>query len=239
MATAGVDAKVERVEGRACVLRGDDIDTDRIIPARFLRCVTFDGLGEHAFEDDRKQSKGDHPLDDERYAGANILVVGRNFGCGSSREHAPQAIAKFGFRAVVAESFAEIFFGNSTTLGMPCVSVSRETVLALGKAIEADPKLELTIDLEKGTVSAGSLSFPATMKPAARDARVKGEWDPIGQLLDGAEAGKTTAASLDDLRFNQDKPEGGDESGHRRRPVSARPLRSAPTVRQRRRPWHR
>jgi 3-isopropylmalate/(R)-2-methylmalate dehydratase small subunit len=196
--------KISKITGRGVYVAGDDIDTDRIIPARFMKCVTFDGLGQYLFNDVRFEENGtkkNHPLDDPNHAGATILLSNANFGCGSSREHAPQAIAKFGFRAVVAESFAEIFFGNSTTLGMPCVSVSRETVLALGKAIEADPKLELTIDLEKGTVSAGSLSFPATMKPAARDALVKGEWDPIGQLLDGAEAVKKTAASLDYLRF--------------------------------------
>jgi 3-isopropylmalate/(R)-2-methylmalate dehydratase small subunit len=196
--------KISKVTGRGVFVAGDDIDTDRIIPARFMKCVTYDGLGQYLFNDVRFEENGakkNHPLDDPNHAGATILLSNANFGCGSSREHAPQAIAKFGFRAVVAESFAEIFFGNSTTLGMPCVSVSREAVLALGKAIEADPKLELTIDLEKSTVSAGSLSFPATMKPAARDALVKGEWDPIGQLLDGAEAVTKTAASLDYLRF--------------------------------------
>jgi 3-isopropylmalate/(R)-2-methylmalate dehydratase small subunit len=196
--------KISRVQGRGVYVAGDDIDTDRIIPARFMKCVTFDGLGQYLFNDvrfDENGTKKDHPLDDPKHAGATILLSNANFGCGSSREHAPQAIAKFGFRAVVAESFAEIFFGNSTTLGMPCVSVSRDAVLALGKAIAADPKTELTIDLEKGTVSAGSLSFPATMKPAARDALVKGEWDPIGQLLDGAEQVKKTAANLPYLGF--------------------------------------
>src|SRR5688572_26000865 len=156
--------RISKVTGRGVYVAGDDIDTDRIIPARFMRCVTFDGLGAHLFHDVRFEESGaskGHPLDDPRFSGASILLSNANFGCGSSREHAPQAIAKFGIRAVVAESFAEIFFGNSTTLGMPCVSVTRDAVLALAKAIEADPKTELTIDLEKGTVSAGSLSFPA------------------------------------------------------------------------------
>jgi 3-isopropylmalate/(R)-2-methylmalate dehydratase small subunit len=196
--------KISKVQGRGVYVAGDDIDTDRIIPARFMKCVTFDGLGQYLFNDVRFEENGTkkgHPLDDPKHAGATILLSNANFGCGSSREHAPQAIAKFGFRAVVAESFAEIFFGNSTTLGMPCVSVGRDAVLALGKAIEADPNTELTIDLEKGTVSAGSLSFPATMKPAARDALVKGEWDPIGQLLDGAEQVKKTAENLPYLGF--------------------------------------
>jgi 3-isopropylmalate/(R)-2-methylmalate dehydratase small subunit len=169
-----------------------------------MKCVTFDGLGQYLFNDVRFEENGAkkaHPLNDPKHAGATILLSNANFGCGSSREHAPQAIAKFGFKAVVAESFAEIFFGNSTTLGMPCVSVTRDAVLVLAKAIEADPNVELTLDLEKGIVSAGSLSFPATMKPAARDALVKGEWDPIGQLLDGAEQVKKTAANLPYLTF--------------------------------------
>jgi 3-isopropylmalate/(R)-2-methylmalate dehydratase small subunit len=196
--------KITKVQGRGVYVGGDDIDTDRIIPARFMKCVTFDGLGQYLFNDVRFEENGakkSHPLNDPKHAGATILLSNANFGCGSSREHAPQAIAKFGFKAVVAESFAEIFFGNSTTLGMPCVSVTRDAVLALAKAIEADPNVELTLDLEKGTVSAGSLSFPATMKPAARDALVKGEWDPIGQLLDGAEHVKKTAANLPYLTF--------------------------------------
>jgi 3-isopropylmalate/(R)-2-methylmalate dehydratase small subunit len=196
--------KITKVVGRGVYVAGDDIDTDRIIPARFMKCVTFDGLGQYLFNDVRFEENGTkkaHPLNDPKHAGATILLSNANFGCGSSREHAPQAIAKFGIRAVVAESFAEIFFGNSTTLGMPCVSVTRDAVLALAQAIEADPNLELTLDLEKGTVSAGVLSFPASIKPAARDALVKGEWDPIGQLLDGAEQVKKTAANLPYLSF--------------------------------------
>ncbi|HEY3592534.1 MAG TPA: 3-isopropylmalate dehydratase small subunit, partial [Polyangiaceae bacterium] len=112
-------AKIQQVTGRAVPVPGEDLDTDRIIPARFLRCVTFDGLGEHLFRDERFRQDGtmtDHPLNDPRYQGATILVAGRNFGCGSSREHAPQSIAKYGIRAMIAESFAEIFFGNSTAL---------------------------------------------------------------------------------------------------------------------------
>src|SRR6478735_3234953 len=130
-------AKIERVEGRGVHVPGEDIDTDRIIPARFLKCVTFDGLGEHLFKDVRFRqdgSKTGHPLDDPRFAGATVLVAGRNFGCGSSREHAPQSIAKAGFKAMVAESFAEIFFGNCTTLGIPCVTASREDIAKITAA---------------------------------------------------------------------------------------------------------
>src|SRR3954470_9172239 len=144
-------AKIERVEGRGVHVPGEDIDTDRIIPARFLKCVTFDGLGEHLFRDVRYGEGGqkiDHPLNDPRYQGATILVCGRNFGCGSSREHAPQSIAKAGFRAVVAESFAEIFFGNSVALGMPCVSLARPDLDRLAALVTREPEVELTLDLE-------------------------------------------------------------------------------------------
>jgi 3-isopropylmalate/(R)-2-methylmalate dehydratase small subunit len=196
--------KITQVKGRAVYVPGDDIDTDRIIPARFMKCVTFDGLGEHLFHDvrfDENGGKKAHALNDARFSGASILLSNANFGCGSSREHAPQALAKYGFRAVIAEGFAEIFFGNSTTLGMPCVSVSHDVVLALAAAVEAKPETELNVDLLAGTVSAGTLSFPFTIKPGALDALVKGEWDPIGQLLDGAERTKAVAKGLPYLAF--------------------------------------
>ena len=192
-------AKINQLTGTALYIPGSDIDTDRIIPARFMKCVTFDGLGAYLFHDarvDENGAKKGHPLDDPRFAGASILLSNANFGCGSSREHAPQALAKHGIRAIVAESFAEIFFGNSTTLGMPCVSVSHEDVEALARVIEAQPSVPVTIDLVAGTVSAGSVTVRSSMKPAARDALVNGEWDPIAQLLDGAEATRKVAAEL-------------------------------------------
>jgi len=197
-------AKVNQITGTALYVPGSDIDTDRIIPARFMKCVTFDGLGAYLFHDarvDENGAKKGHPLDDPRFAGASILLSNANFGCGSSREHAPQALAKHGIRAVVAESFAEIFFGNSTTLGMPCVSVSHEDVEALARVIEAQPSVPVTIDLVAGTVRAGDLTVRSSMKPAARDALVNGEWDPIAQLLDGAEATRKVAAELPYLAF--------------------------------------
>ena len=196
--------KIKRITGTAVHVPGDDLDTDRIIPARFLRCVTFDGLGEHLFRDARVGEDGKpnaHPLNDPRFSGATVLFVNQNFGCGSSREHAPQSIVKAGFRAIVGESFAEIFFGNSTTLGMPCVTVSHEAVTALAKAVEANPTTVVEVDLEKNTVSAGSLSFPCSMKPGARDSLIAGEWDPIGRLLDGKDAVKKVAQNLPYLAF--------------------------------------
>ena len=198
--------KITKVSGRGVYVPGDDIDTDRIIPARFMKCVTFDGLGAYLFYDVRNNedgSKKPHALNDPRFAGAKILLSNSNFGCGSSREHAPQAIAKAGFRAVIAESFAEIFFGNSTTLGMPCVSVSHDAIQQLSSVVERDPQLELTIDLESQTVTAGSLRVPFTIKPGARDALTQGAWDPIGQLLDSREQIAALAGRLPYLHFDQ------------------------------------
>ncbi len=131
--------EIHTVTGRGVPLVLDDIDTDRIIPARFLRCVTFDGLGEHAFEDDRRQDPA-HPFSQPQFQGANILIAGRNFGCGSSREHAPQALVRWGIQAIIAESFAEIFFGNCTGLGVPCVQAARSDLNRLGAAITANPR---------------------------------------------------------------------------------------------------
>src|ERR1700749_4045014 len=142
-------AKITSITGRAVNVPGNDIDTDRIIPARFMRCIVFDGLGEFAFYDVRKNADGSnkaHPLNDPRFKGASILLSGANFGCGSSREHAPQALYRFGFRAIIAESFAEIFFGNCTTLGIPCVTASAKDIQFLANEIERNPKLEVTVD---------------------------------------------------------------------------------------------
>ncbi|TAE76875.1 MAG: 3-isopropylmalate dehydratase small subunit [Verrucomicrobia bacterium] len=181
--------KVTTVSGRAVFIPGADIDTDRIIPARFMKCVTFDGLGEFAFYDVRFNpdtgEKTDHPLNDDRFSQASILLAGVNFGCGSSREHAPQSLAKYGFRAVIAESFAEIFFGNSTTLAMPCVTLSAGEIDQLRQAVEADPSVEISIDLvNKRVRSSTGLDFALNIAESARDALVAGRWDPIQELLD-------------------------------------------------------
>ena len=180
---------IKQVTGRGVYVPGDDIDTDRIIPARFMKCITFDGLGEYFFYDVRKDENGNdraHNLNDERFKGSNIIVSGNNFGCGSSREHAPQAIMRAGFNAVIAGSFAEIFFGNSTTLGIPCVTAAAEDTRALGAAIEADPNSEVTIDVDALRVTCGELSFPVHMPDSARDALINAKWDPIGELMEGA-----------------------------------------------------
>jgi 3-isopropylmalate/(R)-2-methylmalate dehydratase small subunit len=190
------DAKVTRVEGRGCVLRGDDIDTDRIIPARFLRCVTFDGIGAHAFEDDRVQAKGNHPLDDERFAGARILLVGRNFGCGSSREHAPQALWRFGFQAFVGESFAEIFFGNCVALGLPCVTLPRAELAKLMESVDLDPRQELVLDLAKGTLASKLGAQAVAMPDGARRQLLEGAWDATAALAAAGDAIEATAARL-------------------------------------------
>jgi 3-isopropylmalate/(R)-2-methylmalate dehydratase small subunit len=192
---------VKQITGRAVFIPGADIDTDRIIPARFMKCVTFEGLGEFAFYDVRFDpdtgAKTDHPLNDPRFAGASILVAGVNFGCGSSREHAPQSLRKYGFNGVIAESFAEIFFGNSTTLAMPCVIASGADIARLRAAVDADPMVEVTIDVENRMVrSSDGASFPVQMPESARDALVSGRWDPIRELLDNEPAIAAKAAEL-------------------------------------------
>jgi 3-isopropylmalate/(R)-2-methylmalate dehydratase small subunit len=191
--------KITEVTGRGVHVAGNDIDTDRIIPARYLKCVTFDGLGEGLFRDVRFNPDGsqrEHPLNDPRFKGATILLSGANFGCGSSREHAPQAIQKFGLRAVVAESFAEIFFGNCVTLGIPCVSASRADIARVAAAIEADPALPVTLDLVRGEIRFGGARAAATMRETARDALVNGRWDPIGELLEGLQQAGERASGL-------------------------------------------
>src|SRR5690625_129519 len=179
--------EIKEVRGRGVYVAGDDIDTDRIIPARFMKCITFDGLGEFLFYDVRKEEDGSekkHPLNDPRFSEATILLSGSNFGCGSSREHAPQAIYRYGFRAIIAESFAEIFFGNSTTLGMPCMSLPREDIREIAAAIDADPTLEVVIDVENQKIQVGEKTYQATLRESARQVLVAGRWDPITDLLE-------------------------------------------------------
>jgi 3-isopropylmalate/(R)-2-methylmalate dehydratase small subunit len=192
-------ANITSVTGTGVSVPGNDIDTDRIIPARFMKCVTFDGLGQYLFYDVRKNADGTdkpHPLNDTRFAGATILLSGANFGCGSSREHAPQALQKFGIKAIVAEGFAEIFFGNCTTLGLPCLSASRADIARIAAAVEADPKIEVVVDVAAQEIRFGGQTAKASIRESARDALVHGRWDAIGELLEGLPAVQALAEKL-------------------------------------------
>lgn len=192
-------AKITQVTGRGVYVPGDDVDTDRIIPARFMKCLTFDGLGEFAFYDERAAAKRDgrvHPLDAVEYKGASVLLSGSNFGCGSSREHAPQSLYRFGFRAVLAESFAEIFFGNSITLGMPCLTMSGAEIKSLAEMIEKNPAAEIKIDVAKKTVTCAGKTFTAAMPDSAHSALLSGKWDAIADLLEGLPDVARVARSL-------------------------------------------
>lgn len=176
-------SQIQIISGSGIALKGDDIDTDRIIPARFLKCVTFDGLGEHVFEDDRAQRQGTHPFDQPQYQNAEVMVVNRNFGCGSSREHAPQAIARWGIQALVGESFAEIFFGNCVAMGIPCVVADAEDVKTLQAAIEANPETPITINLDTMQVNYGDGAIAVRMGDGPRQMFLSGTWDACGQLV--------------------------------------------------------
>jgi 3-isopropylmalate/(R)-2-methylmalate dehydratase small subunit len=178
------------IKGRAVPIRGEDIDTDRIIPARFMKSITFDGLGQYLFYDERFDEAGNpkpHPLNDPRYQGATILLVESGFGSGSSREHAPQAIKRAGFKAIIGESFAEIFFGNAIAIGLPAVTMAPEDLAVLFQAVEANPELEVEIDLVNKEVRFGGRTAPLFIREEAREALVEGLWDPIGELLEAGE----------------------------------------------------
>ena len=190
---------IKKVTGKAVFVPGDDIDTDRIIPARFMKCITFDGLGEYLFYDVRKTEGGEnknHNLNDPRFAEASILVSGNNFGCGSSREHAPQSILRAGYNAVIAGSFAEIFFGNSTNLGVVCVIASDVDRGIIVSAIEKQPELEITIDIEDHKIWYGDQFVPCEIKPGARDSLLSGNYDPLDELLEGLDEVSKTACAL-------------------------------------------
>ena len=187
-------SKITQVDGRGVPLRGNDIDTDRIIPARFLVTVTFDGLEKHVFEDDRRTTA--HPFDDPRYQGASVLVVNSNFGCGSSREHAPQALQRWGIKAVIGESFAEIFFGNSLMIGMPCVTAAPADVQAIMHRVEANPAARMHIDLLASTCEIDGFRCAVSLPPNVRDALTTGAWDTTGMLLENFDQVQATAASL-------------------------------------------
>ena len=176
-------------------MRGDDIDTDRIMPARFLKAVSFEGLERHVFEDDRAADPS-HPFNDPRYNGASILIVNRNFGCGSSREHAPQGLARLGITAVVGESFSEIFQGNATVMGLPCFAADRASIDRLQSIVEKNPEVIITADVRSGVVTAGDVAIDASLPPAARDAFIAGQWNPTAMLLDRFEEVRAVAKRL-------------------------------------------
>jgi 3-isopropylmalate/(R)-2-methylmalate dehydratase small subunit len=190
---------ITTIRGRALPLRGDDIDTDRIMPARFLRGVSFEGLEQHVFEDDRKKGVhpyNRHPFDVGQYQGASILLVNSNFGCGSSREHAPQGLRRWGIHAVIGESFAEIFFGNSVMIGMPCVTAARADVRTLMDTVEKNPQAEVAIDLRAGTCEVAGFRCAVSLPPKVREAFTSGAWDTTGLLLERFEEVEATAGRL-------------------------------------------
>jgi len=187
------------VAGTAIVLPGDDIDTDRIMPARFLRAITFDGIEAHLFEDDRRALAAQgpsHPLDDTARRHARVLIVGANFGCGSSREHAPQAILRWGIRAIVGLSFAEIFFSNAVAIGLPCVAVMPKDAERLTRVVEDDAGAVVTVDLETRTVSAPGVTAAASIPDSARDGLITGQWDATALLLERYEEVENVAGAI-------------------------------------------
>ena len=192
--------RVREIRGTGLPVRGDDIDTDRIIPARFLKSVSFEGLEDHLFEDDRQQfdaaGTGIHPVSNRAYQSAAVMLVGVNFGCGSSREHAPQAIRRRGIRAVVGQSFSEIFFGNSVVIGMPCPTASAASLNGLMTAVEQDPSTEIVVDLSAMLVTANGVSYELSLPGAAREAFLDGSWDATGQLLEHFDEVRAVAGRL-------------------------------------------
>ena len=188
-------ASIVTVSGRGIPLRGHDIDTDRIMPARFLRVVSFDGLERHLFEDDRAADAA-HPFNDPRFAGASILIVNRNFGSGSSREHAPQGLARAGIRAIIGESFSEIFQGNAAMLGLPCFVAGHDAVERLQTLVERTPETLLDASVDTGIVTAGDVRIATSLPPALRDGFTSGQWNPTVMLLDRFEDVQAVAARL-------------------------------------------
>ena len=187
--------RIDRIDGTAIPLRGNNIDTDRIIPARFLKAITFDGLGEHVFEDDRR-SMPDHPFANPVYAGASILIANENFGSGSSREHAPQALLRWGIGACVAQSFSEIFLGNATTIGLPCATAAPEDIEALMAAAEAAPRTPMTFRVGARSIEAAGRTVPLSIPAAVRESLLTGQWDATGLLLDDFDEVRRVAADL-------------------------------------------
>jgi len=188
-------ASITAVTGRALPLRGDELDTDRIMPARFLRAVTFEGLERHVFEDDRKENPN-HPFNDRKYQGASILVVNSNFGCGSSREHAPQGLIRWGIKAIIGESYSEIFLGNSSVLGMPCFTADQASIEALQALIEKAPDTIVDARVDSGMITAGTLTLQGYLPAGVRDAFVTDKWNPTSMLLADFDRVRSIASNL-------------------------------------------
>ncbi|MCX8084919.1 MAG: 3-isopropylmalate dehydratase small subunit [Calditerrivibrio sp.] len=190
---------IKEVKGRIIPILGDDIDTDRIIPARYLKCVTFDGIGEFAFYDERFNPDGtpkNHPMNDPKYKGAKIILSGNNFGCGSSREHAPQSIKRAGYDAIIAESFAEIFFGNSLTLGIVCATLPKDQIREVAEIIVRAPDLEAVLDIEAKQLTVGDKIYKIEIKDSARKALLDGTYDSLGELLKNMDKVKSLEKTL-------------------------------------------
>jgi 3-isopropylmalate/(R)-2-methylmalate dehydratase small subunit len=191
-----MSSEIQAITGKGIPLVGNDVDTDRIIPARFLKSITFDGLGNQVFIDDRTAAQGQHPFDLPQYQGAKVLVVNNNFGCGSSREHAPQAIARWGIQAIVGESFAEIFFGNCVMLGIPCVMADAAAVASIQQHLQHHPQTKMTVDLSTMQFKYEDFCIPISMGNGPRQTLLTGTWDACGQLLAGVESIRETATKL-------------------------------------------
>lgn len=197
-----VPNSIVRISGRGIPMPGNDIDTDRIIPARFMRCVTFDDLGKYAFYDERFDAGGSplpHPMNDPKYTGGSILITGKNFGCGSSREHAPQSLHRTGIKALIAESYAEIFHGNCTMMGIPAVTVSHEDREVISRLVEENPDVEITVDVERCVIitrGTDPVELPCSMNEGYRLALTSGRWDTTSLLLENINGIKKTAAGL-------------------------------------------
>ena len=188
--------EIKSIQGRSFVIRGDDIDTDRIIPARFLKCVSFSALGEQVFADDRNELKGNHPFDLDQNKGANILVVNDNFGCGSSREHAPQALMRWGIRLIIGESFAEIFFGNCLALGIPCLTSSKEKIIKLQNLVEKNNNQIWNFSLKNLSITNKKETVKLDLDDGPYNMLYSGKWDATSQLLDADEKINNTARNL-------------------------------------------
>tara|TARA_B100000927_G_scaffold276168_1_gene256723 strand:- start:784 stop:1407 length:624 start_codon:yes stop_codon:yes gene_type:complete len=193
--------KIEKIMGNCIALVGDDIDTDRIIPARFLKCVNFDALGGSVFEDDRKDLKGNHPFDLNLNKGASILLVNSNFGCGSSREHAPQALMRWGIKAIIGESYAEIFYSNCLAIGIPCFTQKKELIQEIQKKAQNN-KLSLEIDIAKATASLNDLKLELFIKESSKKMFLSGDWDATSILLNNKLLIESKINDLPYVKFN-------------------------------------